>query len=87
MYRISWKSKTGVTGSGDYCLTIHEANKTVERLNEKLLNEVFHWVEQQLDPERPPALNLKGHSCSYGDLTFVATASSPSPKASPVSTR
>jgi len=85
MYRISWKSKTGVTGSGEYCFTIHEANKRVEKLNKEFLNEVVHWFEQQLDPDRPPALNLKGHRCSYGDLTFVATKSplSPSPKASP----
>jgi hypothetical protein len=79
MYRISWKSKTGETGSGEYCFTIHTAKKRVEDLNVQLLNEVVHWYEQEPLPERPPPLNLKGHRCSYGDLTFVGTRSPVSP--------
>ena len=36
---------------------------------------------------RPPSLNLKGHRCSYGDMTFIAARSpeARSPEASPPS--
>lgn len=37
-----------------------------------------YWIESD---DRPPPLNLKGHRCSYGDLTFIACKT---PEASPV---
>ena len=77
MYRIVWKSKVSqLSGNGQYNLSEKEAKAQVEALAKEfpLSN---YWYEC----ERPPPLNLKGHRCSYGDLTFIASRS---PEASPV---
>ena len=77
MYRIAWKSKVSIlSGNGEYIFTEEQARREVEKLIKEfpLAN---YWIEEQ----RPPSLNLKGHRCSYGDMTFIA---SKSPEASPV---
>jgi hypothetical protein len=77
MYRIAWKSKVSQrAGAGQYNLSEEDAKKQVEKMSKEfpLSN---YWIEC----EPPPSLNLKGHRCSYGDLTFIA---SKSPEASPV---
>jgi hypothetical protein len=76
MFRIAWKSKvSGSSGHGEYCLTEERAKEEVKGMNKDFPLSTF-WYEA----EKPPPLNLKGHRCSYGDLTFIA---SKSPEASP----
>lgn len=77
MFRISWKSKlSSMSGNGTYSLTEAEAKAEIERLT-KQFPMATYWYEA----DKPPPLNLKGHRCSYGDLTFIAAKS---PEASPV---
>lgn len=77
MYRIAWKSKVSDrSGHGKYCLTEERAKEEVKEMTKDFPLSTF-WYEC----DRPPSLNLKGHRCSYGDLTFIA---SKSPEASPV---
>lgn len=76
MFRISWKSKlSSMCGNGNYSLTEREAKAEVEKLTKEFPLATY-WYEA----DKPPPLNLKGHRCSYGDLTFIA---SKSPEASP----
>jgi len=77
MYRIAWKSKvSGLSGNGQYNLSEKEAKEQVATLSKEFPLATY-WYEAN----KPPPLNLKGHRCSYGDLTFIA---SKSPEASPV---
>jgi hypothetical protein len=64
------------SGVGQYNLTEKDAIAEIEKLAKEFPLATY-WIES----ERPPPLNLKGHRCSYGDLTFIA---SKSPEASPV---
>jgi len=50
MYRISWISENGTSGSGQYCLTLEQANSWVETLIEKYPY-MQHWVEDEKYPE------------------------------------
>ncbi len=76
MFRISWKSKVSeLSGNGEYIYTEEEAKKQVVALSKEFPLATY-WIEF----DRPPPLNLKGHRCSYGDLTFIA---SKTPEASP----
>ena len=76
MFRISWKSKlSNMSGNGTYSLTEAEAKAEIERLTKEFPLATY-WYEAN----KPPPLNLKGHRCSYGDLTFIAAKS---PEASP----
>ena len=76
MYRIAWKSKVGTRcGAGQYNLSEKDAKEQVEALSKEFPLSIY-WYEC----DKPPPLNLKGHRCSYGDLTFIA---SKSPEASP----
>jgi hypothetical protein len=65
-----------MSGNGTYSLTEAEAKAEIERLT-KQFPMATYWYEA----DKPPPLNLKGHRCSYGDLTFIAAKS---PEASPV---
>ena len=77
MFRITWVcTLTGVTGHGDAVFTEENALEKVRILNKKL-PDLTHAVEKYEQPKL--TLNVKGHRCSYGDLTFVAQ---PSPKVS-----
>ena len=72
MFRIIWSSKlTGAPGPGEFTMSESEANVLVVMLNISF-PELRHYIEKQevLEP-----LNLKGHRCSYGDISFVANAS------------
>ena len=72
MFRINWISRlTGATGHGEPVFTEAEAIKTITELN-RTCSELIHSMEkiETLSP-----LNVKGHRCSYGDLTFVASMS------------
>lgn len=76
MYRVVWKSKvSNKTGHGEYSFTFEEVREEVKKLSKEFPLAIY-WYES----DRPPPLNLKGHRCSYGDLTFIA---SKSPEASP----
>lgn len=76
MFRIVWKSKVSqLSGNGQYNLSEKEAKEQVEALAKEFPLSTY-WIEC----EPPPSLKLKGHRCSYGDLTFIA---SKSPEASP----
>jgi len=72
MFRINWVSRiTGATGHGEPVYTEAEAIKTISELN-KEWPDLIHSMEKI---ERLSPLNVKGHKCSYGDLTFVANMS------------
>jgi hypothetical protein len=76
MYRIAWKSKVShLSGNGQYNLSEKEAKEQVEALAKEFPLATY-WYEA----DKPAPLNLKGHRCSYGDLTFIA---SKSPESSP----
>lgn len=76
MYRIVWKSKiSSLSGNGQYNLSEKEAKEQVVALSKEFPLAIY-WYECN----KPPPLNLKGHRCSYGDLTFIAAKS---PEASP----
>ena len=78
MFRITWISNlTGATGHGDAVFTEEIALEEVVSLNQKF-PEITHRVEKYEQPNL--TLNVKGHRCSYGDLTFVGH---PSPTVSP----
>jgi len=62
-------------GRGNYTFTEAEAKAEIERLT-KEFQLATYWYEA----DKPAPLNLKGHRCSYGDLTFIAAKS---PEASP----
>ena len=73
MFRITWISNlTGATGHSEAIFTENYATQKVLYLN-KTFPELTHSVEKY----EPPilSLNVKGHRCSYGDLTFVGTVS------------
>ena len=76
MFRIAWKSKLSTrSGNGTYAFTEEEAKAEIEKLTKEFPMATY-WYEA----DKPPPLNLKGHRCSYGDLTFIAAKS---PEASP----
>jgi hypothetical protein len=80
MFRITWKSLlTGETGHGEAIFTEEEALNIAEIANERWASEVHHTIEKHESPGL--TLNVKGHRCSYGDLSFVGHAS-PTPTAS-----
>lgn len=79
MFRIIWTSLvTGETGHGEAIYTENDALNVAKYSNEKF-PELKHTIEKY----EPPALslNVKGHRCSYGDLSFVGCAS-PTPRTS-----
>uniref|UniRef100_A0A6C0AN60 Uncharacterized protein n=1 Tax=viral metagenome TaxID=1070528 RepID=A0A6C0AN60_9ZZZZ len=81
MFRITWYSlTTGASGHGEkFTKTEQEAREIADKLNKKIPY-IKHTIEKE-----SLTLDLKGHRCSYGDLTFVAHASpSPSPAATPI---
>lgn len=70
MFRINWTSKiTGMTGHGEAIYTEKEAQEQTTKLNAEI-PELRHEIEKIQEPLTP--LNIKGHRCSYGDLSFVA---------------
>ena len=72
MFRINWISRiTGATGHGEPVFTEAVALGEITKLN-KDWPDFIHSVEkiETLSP-----LNVKGHRCSYGDLSFVANMS------------
>lgn len=79
MFRITWISNlTGATGHGDAMFTESQAVELVRKNNEKY-PEFIHSTEKYQQPAL--TLNVKGHRCSYGDLTFVGHPSPiPTPK-------
>jgi hypothetical protein len=82
MFRITWISLlTGATGHSLPIFTEQIASEEVLYLN-KTFPELIHRIEKYEEPlvhtEPLAPLNIKGHRCSYGDLTFVAHPS-PSP--------
>ena len=68
MYRIAWKvERTGAEGHGEYMTISPDVIQSmVDALNKKNPG-VVHWSENM----KTLSLNLKGHRCSYGDLTFI----------------
>jgi hypothetical protein len=92
MFRIIWTSLlTGEKGHGEAVFTEEQALNIAEIANERWASEVHHTIEKYESPGL--TLNVKGHRCSYGDLTFVgrpspiATASqeaTPMASASPI---
>lgn len=47
MYRIAWRMiATGVTGHGDYCLTLEVANAWITSL-QKEYPDMIHWIEEE----------------------------------------
>lgn len=79
MFRIIWTSLvTGEMGHGEAIFTEGAALDIAKYSNENY-QDMHHTIEKY----EPPAisLNLKGHQCSYGDLTFVA-CTSPTPTTS-----
>jgi hypothetical protein len=78
MFRIVWTSLvTGEKGHGEAIFTEEQAQDIANRLNERWASEIHHGIEKYESPGL--TLNVKGHRCSYGDLTFVGR---PSPIAS-----
>jgi len=74
MFKIAWTSKiTGAPGWGEAIYTEEEAVRWRDWANKKY-PDISHWIETE-DVLKP--LNLKGHRCSYGDLTFVAHTTPP----------
>jgi len=70
MFRVAWRSlKTDARGWGKYILGKEEAKEYVKQLND-LFPEITHWFEADLTP-----LNVSGHRCSYGDMTFIPARS------------
>ena len=73
MFRITWISLlTGATGHSEAIFTEKDATDEVLHLN-KTFPELVHSVEKYEPPNLK--LNVKGHRCSYGDLTFVENTS------------
>jgi len=80
MFRIVWTSLiTGATGHGEAIFTMQEALEIASASNKDWYFQIHHSIEKY----EPPALtlNVKGHRCSYGDLSFVGHAT-PTPTAS-----
>ena len=72
MFRIIWTYRiTGYKSQGEAVFTEEEAYENVNHYNRKF-PEISHAVEKYEPPTL--SLNVKGHRCSYGDLTFVAHA-------------
>lgn len=71
MYRIMWRnSPRNYSGNGEYCVSYEVGCAWIEKLNAEY-PEIKHW----LDPMPPDSLNLSGHRCSYGDVSFTANIS------------
>jgi len=80
MFRIVWTSLiTGATGHGEATLTKKQALEIASASNKEWNSQIHHSIEKYETPAL--TLNVKGHRCSYGDLTFVGHAS-PTPTAS-----
>ena len=45
MFRIAWRTETGLTGNGDYILTMDLANAWIQHLR-KEYPYMYHWVER-----------------------------------------
>lgn len=74
MFRIVWECLfTGDKGHGDAIYTEEQALEVAKYSNEKY-RECHHTIEKYEPPSL--TLNVKGHRCSYGDLTFVANYNS-----------
>lgn len=77
MFRIVWTSRlTGYTSHGESMFTEEEAVE-IAKISNKDYPDINHTIEKYEPPTL--SLNVKGHRCSYGDLTFVAH---PTPTAS-----
>ena len=67
-----WVSKSvDECGNGDYVLSKEAADAWASSMDKKY-PDITHWVDMKI----PNPLNLKGHRCSYGDLSFVPHESS-----------
>ena len=49
MFRINWKTETGLTGNGSYIYTIEVANSWIKYLETKY-PDMQHWIE--VDPKQ-----------------------------------
>jgi hypothetical protein len=84
MFRIVWTSLlNGNKGHGEAVFTQEQAIEMAKSWN-KGCPECNHTIEKY---EPALSLNVKGHRCSYGDLTFVghptpSASTEPSPIAS-----
>ena len=75
MFRIIWTYRiSGYKSQGEAVFTEEEAYENVKYYNRK-----FPEISHDIEKYEPPvlSLNVKGHRCSYGDLTFVAHATPP----------
>jgi hypothetical protein len=80
MFRIVWTSLiTGATGHGEAIFTMQEALEIASASNKDWYSQIHHSIEKYESPAL--TLNVKGHRCSYGDLSFVGHAT-PTPTAS-----
>ncbi len=80
MFRIVWTSLiTGATGHGEAIFTKRQALEIASASNKDWDSQIHHSIEKYESPGL--TLNVKGHRCSYGDLTFVGHAT-PTPTAS-----
>jgi hypothetical protein len=54
LYRIAWKTETGLTGWGNYCLSYESAEALVAEMNIKYRKNresriyIHHWLEAAL---------------------------------------
>jgi hypothetical protein len=66
MHCVYWKSSyTGVEGHGEFIFSEKEVKDIIEIMNKKY-TDILHSSITILPP-----LNLKGHRCSYGDISFI----------------
>ena len=80
MFRIVWTSLiTGASGHGEAIFSKEQALEIANASNKEWNTQIHHTIEKYETPGL--TLNVKGHRCSYGDLTFVGHAS-PTPTAS-----
>jgi hypothetical protein len=80
MFRIVWTSLlTGEKGHGEAVFSEEQALDIANWSNERWASKIHHSIEKHESPGL--TLNVKGHRCSYGDLTFVGRAT-PTPTAS-----
>lgn len=80
MFRIVWTSLiTGATGHGEAIFTMQQALEIASASNKEWYSQIHHSIEKYESPGL--TLNVKGHRCSYGDLSFVGHAT-PTPTAS-----
>jgi hypothetical protein len=70
---------TGATGHGEAIFTMQQALEIASASNKEWYSQIHHSIEKYESPSL--TLNVKGHRCSYGDLSFVGNAT-PTPTVS-----